>query len=441
MQRCKQTGNPMADALRQIIARNRAGEAAAIPSVCSAHPDVLRACLMRAQTLGRPVVIEATSNQVNQDGGYTGMTPAAFIRFVNDIARAAKVDRDLVIFGGDHLGPQVWRRGDADRAMAKARQMVADYAAAGFSKIHLDCSEGCAGETDQIGDKMAALRAADLAGACLRAAPDADALLFVIGTEVPPPGGARADEHGDIAPTTPASAAATLIAHADAFRKAGLAHILPQIGGLVVQPGVEFSPMAVHHLPLHRDPALAAVLKGWPAVCLEAHSTDYQHPAALHRLAELGFAFQKVGPALTFAYRQAVYALDHLRRLASWDSAEPLAEVMERVMLDQPGHWQDHYRGDSGDIRVERHFGLADRIRYYWPQPAAKSAVSALFADLHGKVLPEPMLLQAFAPDLLDRASDLGGALPQALVTASIQLALDPYFLDSAAPFGKEPSL
>ena len=69
----------MTDILRDIIARNRGGAAVAIPSVCSAHPDVLRASLRLAQARDRAVVIEATSNQVNQDGGYTGMTPAAFI--------------------------------------------------------------------------------------------------------------------------------------------------------------------------------------------------------------------------------------------------------------------------------------------------------------------------------------------------------------------------
>ena len=431
----------MADLLRQIIERNRRGEICAIPSVCSAHPDVLHASLSRAQKLGLPVVIEATSNQVNQDGGYTGLTPAGFIAFVTDIAERAQVDRDLILFGGDHLGPQVWRKGAADQAMAKARVMVAAYAAAGFTKIHLDCSEGCAGEPAQLGDALAAARAADLARSALDAAPDPDALLFVIGTEVPPPGGARADEHGDIAPTTPASAAATLTAHVHAFKAAGLGAILPQIGALVVQPGVEFSPMQVHHLPMDRDPGLAVVLTAWPGLCLEAHSTDYQHPAAFVRLAELGFAFQKVGPALTFAYRQAIYALDCLRQLAGWSQGVSVATVMEQLMLAAPGYWQDHYHGTTGDLRVERHFGLADRIRYYWPQPAAQTAVAGLMADLAGKSLPDPMLQQVFPPTVLTRAATLGSDLPRALVQASIELALDPYFLNSAPNTGPKKHL
>lgn len=263
--------------------------------------------------------------------------------------------------------------------------------------------------------------------------------MFVIGTEVPPPGGARADEHGDIAPTTPSSAAATLAAHAEAFRAAGLGAALAQVGGLVVQPGVEFSPMAVHHLPQDRDPGLAAVLADWPGVCLEAHSTDYQHPAVYPRLAELGFAFQKVGPALTFAYRQAIYALEALRQQAGWANSPPVWEAMEGVMLAEPGNWQGHYRGDASDLRVERHFGLADRIRYYWPQAAAQKAVVGLMADLVGKVLPEPLLWQGFAAPVIERAAAMRRPLPQALVLAQIEAALSPYFLDSPTVKGKEP--
>lgn len=421
----------MADILREVIRRNRAGAAVAIPSVCSAHPDVLEASLRLAADKGRAVVIEATSNQVNQDGGYTGMVPAAFIGFVHAIADRAGMDRAGVIFGGDHLGPQVWRKGPADAAMDRARRLVADYVRAGFRKIHLDCSEGCAGEPAQVGDAVAATRAADLAAAALAASADPDGLMFIIGTEVPPPGGARADESGDIVATTTTSAAATLAAHAAAFGAAGIGSALAQVGGLVVQPGVEFSPMHVHHLPLARDPGFLAVLADWPQLCLEAHSTDYQHPAVFPRLAELGFAFQKVGPALTFAYRSALYALDALRVQAGWGGG--LAEAMEAVMVADPGHWQGHYRGTTGDLRVERHFGLADRIRYYWPQPAAQAAVADLFAAFQGRNLPEPLLAQGFSAAEIDVAARMGGVGPRALVLARVQRALDPYFFGGGA--------
>ncbi|HLQ20248.1 MAG TPA: class II D-tagatose-bisphosphate aldolase, non-catalytic subunit [Tabrizicola sp.] len=410
--------------LRQIIALNRAGEPIAIPSVCTAHPDAIEASLTLAETLNQPIVVEATSNQVNQDGGYTGLKPADFISFVKDIAGKAHVTHERILFGGDHLGPQAWRKLPANDAMAKAHRMVADYAAAGFTKIHLDCSEGCQGEPAQLPDEITATRSAALAATALKHAPDPESLIFVIGTEVPPPGGARTDDHGDIPPTTPDSAEATLAAHRTAFQAANIP--LDQIGGLVVQPGVEFSPMEVHHLPLARDPHLLAALKDWPNLCLEAHSTDYQHPQAYPRLAQLGFAFQKVGPALTFAWREALYALDTIRAQNGWATGTSLPDTMEAVMLANPAYWQAHIHGS--DQRLQRHFGLADRIRYYWPDPMAQAAVGRLLTDLADKRLPDALLLAHFRPDEIATARASHYPLPRALALARVQTALRPYF-------------
>lgn len=422
----------MTDPLRQIIAANRAGGLSAIPSVCTAHPEVIAASLNLAQGLGQPVVIEATSNQVNQFGGYTGLRPADFVALVQGIARGEGVDPAALILGGDHLGPQVWRNLPSAQAMDHAVALVAEYARAGFTKLHLDCSAGCAGEAGQLPDAITAQRSADLARAALQAAPHPERLLFVIGTEVPPPGGARGDEGGDIPATTPAAARATLAAHRAAFQAAGLAHALAQIGGLVVQPGVEFSPLHVHHLPMDRDPGLRDALGDWPQICLEAHSTDYQHPRAFPRLAQLGFAFQKVGPALTFAWRAALYDLDAVRRDLGGQRGPSLPDEMEAVMLADPAQWQGHYTEAAGDLRHQRHFGLADRIRYYWPAPRARAAVAQLLAEIAALAPDDAALSRHFAPGELAQARQSPPhpqGLGQALARARVQAALRPYFL------------
>ena len=53
---------------------------------------------------------------------------------------------ERLVLGGDHLGPNPWKGLPAEAALQKAEAMVAAYVAAGFAKIHLDCSMGCAGE-------------------------------------------------------------------------------------------------------------------------------------------------------------------------------------------------------------------------------------------------------------------------------------------------------
>ena len=425
----------MPNILRDVIAQNRSGASVAIPSVCSAHPDVLRAALLLAKELGRSVIIEATSNQVNQFGGYTGMTPADFAVFVRSHAQEIALDPDQIVLGGDHLGPQVWRKGPADLAMAHAITMVSDYARAGFCKIHLDCSEGCASEPAQVDDQTAARRSALLAAACRKAAPHPDQISFVIGTEVPPPGGAHAGHSQTIVPTTPERAHATVLAHKAAFEDAGIAALWPQVCGLVVQPGVEFSPTTIHHLPADKNAALRAVLNDWDGIAFEAHSTDYQTPDTYPRLSAMGFAIQKVGPALTFAWRQAVYGLDAILHIMG-ARQRPLCDVTEATMLANPAYWQGHYTTpDPHEARVLRHFSYADRIRYYWADPDVATAVAGVFAAFNGVALSMPVLQQAFAPEVIVRAQRLSDHIAEpsrALVIAQVQIALLPYFFGAA---------
>ena len=423
--------------LRDLIARNRAGSGEAMPSVCSAHPDVIAASVLLAQEMGVPLLIEATSNQVNQFGGYTGMRPADFIRFVRAICADVGAPEQPVLFGGDHLGPQVWRSQPADVAMGHARDLVAAYVRAGFTKIHLDCSEGCAGEPPQVSDEVSAARAAELAGICEAAAEDPSTLSYIYGTEVPPPGGARAEEGGQgIAPTKPESARATIDAHRRHFEALGLGDAWQRAIGMVVQPGLEFAPDHVHRFDPAMPDDLSPVLQDMPGLSFEAHSTDYQAPAVYPELARRHFAVLKVGPALTHAYRQAIYALDALSPwMDATASGSEVSDVMEGLMRADPSNWSKHYSGSDAQLRLLRHFSYADRIRYYWNQPAAVEQVGRLMARL-GETRPPVMVLeQFFAPATLARAGRLETVVPdwrKTLVYAQIQEALAPYYASPA---------
>lgn len=415
--------------LRDTIARNRAGEPVALPSVCSAHPLVLAASLRLAEELDQPLLVEATSNQVNQFGGYTGMRPADFVEWVGKLADHHGTARDRLHFGGDHLGPQVWRSQSAETAMGHARDLMKAFIEAGFTKIHLDCSEGCAGEEAQVGDQLSAERAADLAAICEAAAPDPEALSYCFGTEVPPPGGARADDnHDTVEPTDPKAAAATIEAHRKAFADRGLDAVWPRMIALVVQPGLEFTPDHVIRFDMDQPDLLSDVVMPHDGLVFEAHSTDYQADAVYPDLARRHFAVLKVGPALTFAMRRALYALDGLAHWLGKD-VPSLPEVMECLMKAEPKSWAAHYEGEGNALRELMHFGYADRIRYYWTQPEAEQAVANLFNALKGPKPKSPTLGQYFSSSVIDRAEGMEGvSWAEALVLAEVQDVLLPYF-------------
>ena len=364
-----------------------------ITSVCSAHPIVIEAALNDARDADGPVLIEATCNQVNQEGGYTGMTPAAFRDFVEGIARKVGFDPARIVLGGDHLGPNPWKDLPAEEAMTRAEAMIAAYAAAGFTKLHLDTSMGCAGEPAALDDTTTAHRAARLARIA-EAQAGAIRPVYVIGTEVPVPGGAtHAIDH--LEPTAPEAVSRTYGVHRDAFEALALGDAFSRVIGLVVQPGVEFGHTDVIHFDPDRARGLSRCLADMDGLVFEAHSTDYQRPEALRALVSGGFAILKVGPWLTFALREALYGLDAVADVM--DGHPPTGRLMARmdaVMTAAPGHWAKYYDGTEQEVWLQRHFSYSDRIRYYWPDPAASEAVDQLMSRLEGRGIPPPVLEQ-----------------------------------------------
>ncbi len=411
--------------------------AVGIPSMCSAHPVVLAATLRECAALGRPALIEATSNQVNQDGGYTGMTPIDFRRFVESLARIEGLAPELLVLGGDHLGPNAWRRQPAAQAMPKAEVMVAQYVAAGFRKIHLDCSMSCADDPVPLPEAEIAARAVRLclaAEQAWREAPDrGEPPVYVIGTEVPVPGGAHEDLD-ELAVTSPEAAGATLALHREAFAAAGLDAAWARVIAMVVQPGVEFD----HHKVIDYRPekarALSAFIESQPGLVFEAHSTDYQTPRRLAELARDHFAILKVGPGATFALRETLWALAAVEHewLGRGSDEDGLIGTVLGVMRAEPEHWRPYYQ-DPARLQVDLAYSLSDRIRYYWAHPKVQAACAALLDRLEHS--PPPLtLLSQFLPRQYDAIRD--GRLrnrPAELLRDGAAQSLRPYLAACAA--------
>ncbi|SCM77049.1 D-tagatose 1,6-bisphosphate aldolase 2, subunit [uncultured Pleomorphomonas sp.] len=380
--------------LSAIAARRAAGEIVGITSVCSAHPLVIEAALVGGKRRNADVLIEATCNQVNQDGGYTGMTPGDFRDFVLGIAGTVGFDPGRLVLGGDHLGPNPWKHLPADAAMDKALAMIESYASAGFTKLHLDTSMGCAGEPVALADETTAARAAALAERAEAAVQGDVRPVYVVGTEVPIPGGAlEALDHLEV--TGAEAARKTIDVHRRAFADRGIAGAFERALAIVVQPGVEFGNAEVVVYRAERARELSAVLATEKRFVFEAHSTDYQPGEALRALVRDGFAILKVGPALTFALREALYGLSEIARILAPDPARPfLPEVMEAAMRASPGDWRKYYSGSEAELAMFRHCSLSDRIRYYWADPTVRAAVDALMAALGGREIPLPLVSQ-----------------------------------------------
>ncbi|AOI29733.1 tagatose-bisphosphate aldolase subunit KbaZ [Citrobacter freundii] len=413
-----------------MVEQHKRGKANGIYAVCSAHPIVLEAAIRYAHANHTPLLIEATSNQVDQFGGYTGMTPADFRSFVCRLAESLDFSQDMLILGGDHLGPNRWQNLPAEQAMANADDLIKSYVAAGFKKIHLDCSMSCANDPVPLTDEIVAERAARLAKVaeetCMAHFGESD-LVYVIGTEVPVPGGAH-ETLTDLAVTTPDAARATLQAHYHAFEKHGLEGIWPRIIALVVQPGVEFDHTHIIDYQPQKAVALSKMVEDYDTLVFEAHSTDYQTPQSLRQLVIDHFAILKVGPALTFALREALFSLAAIEEeLLPAKACSGLRHVLESVMLDRPEYWQSHYHGDGNARRLARGYSYSDRVRYYWPDSQIDEAFERLVRNLADDPIPLPLISQYLPLQYVKvREGDLS-ATPRELIINHIQDILQQY--------------
>lgn len=382
--------------IQQVIKAHRRGEPVGLYSVCCSHPVVISAAMRVAQQFDTLLLVEATSNQVDQFGGYTGMNPAQFRDYVQRLAQERGFPVERLVLGGDHLGPNAWQKLPAAEAMAHAEVLIAAYAGAGFHKIHLDCSMRCADDPATLDDETVAARSARLAAVAEQAAQAAGHAppVYVIGTEVPVPGGESALADAG-APTSPLAAARTLKVHCRAFLDAGLHDAWRRVIAMVVQPGVDFDHSHIQHYDAQAATQLSEFVAGQPGLVFEAHSTDYQRESSLHEMVRDHFAILKVGPAATFALREGLLALSRIEDdLVPAERSSRLMQVLDEVMLAKPEHWQNHYLGNSDEQRLMRRYGLSDRCRYYWGEPQVAAAVERLFANIDGVEIPLPVLSQ-----------------------------------------------
>lgn len=417
--------------LAKLKARHLTGVCPGLFSICSAHPVVLASAMETLRHADQYLLVEATANQVNQFGGYTGLTPVDFVHRLHRLARDEGVPVERLLVGADHLGPHIWRGMPAKEAMPLTEALVRQCVSAGFVKIHLDTSAGCISDPGpELPLELSAERAAGLCAAAEAEAKQSGTPhrpFYVIGNETPLPGG-DLKETGPLRTTDPHHVAQAVDAFQHAFHERGLHEAWERILAVVVQPGVEFGDRRVAVYRPERAATLSAAHGRLPGgMTYEVHATDYQPAEALKRLVGDHFALLKVGPCLTFAMRSTLYALSNIEA-ALPTVADPvrLPEVMERLMTAHPVHWQSHLQGSEDELYDLRHQSLRDRIRYYWSFPEAREAVAKLFRNLSAPI-PESLLnehLPDLYPDIVRKELH---ADPEAIVRLGVAKALEAY--------------
>lgn len=404
-------------------------------SVCTANGPVIKASIEYAKANNSILILEATANQVNQFGGYTGMKPEDYREFVYKICEEVGYDNSKIILGGDHLGPLTWTDLPEEEAMSNAYTLVYDYAKAGYTKIHLDTSMKLSSDAVELplSNEVIAKRSAYLAKAALEGYealkmtnPEAVFPVFIIGSEVPIPGGAQEEEE-TLQVTRVEDFKATYETFKKIYEEEKLTKVFENVIAIVVQPGVEFGDADLFIYNRDNAKELTSSLKNsFDRLNFEGHSTDYQTPEALRQMVEDGITILKVGPALTFAYREALFALASIENILV-ESPSRFVEVLEEAMLEAPNNWKKHYHGTDSELAIKRKYSYSDRARYYLPVPKVDIAINTLIKNLDNVTIPETLLSQYLPYQYRNVKAGLIKANPESLISDYIKLYLADY--------------
>lgn len=423
--------------LRQLINLRKTGTRAGIGSICSANQFVIAAAMKQIQPTQHFLLVEATANQVNQFGGYTNMKPADFVEFIKGIAHETGFPEERILLGGDHLGPLTWKNEPEALAMEKAEALIQLYVEAGFTKIHIDTSMHLKDDdtTKMLDPAVVARRGARLAVVAEKAyinlknkAVNAMHPVYVIGSEVPVPGGVTEDEGLQV--TKPEDFIHTVELFKEAFNHAGIGEAFEYVIAVVVQPGVEFGNDSIHGYNREAAKKLCECLISYPDLVFEGHSTDYQTRSALKEMVEDGIVILKVGPALTFAFREALFMLAMIEKelyALSPEKQSYFMEILDSVMLEKPDAWKPYYHGDEFAVRLSRRYGLSDRARYYLTHPRVVSAITQLLSNLDNKTIPIQLISQYLPIQYEKVRSEHLGTTARELLLDRIGSVIDDY--------------
>jgi len=254
--------------------------------------------------------------------------------------------------------------------------------------------------------------------------------VYVIGTDVPPPGGIQAEE-GAVPVTRVEDFRETIATCEQAFHDVDLGEAWNRVVAVVVQPGVEFGDHTIHEYDRSKARELIAAARQFPSLILEGHSTDYQPPDLLRQLIEDGIAILKVGPALTFAMRECLFALEMIERELLGSSYKirisQLGAFLDKAMMDNPEHWQNYYTGTDIQKRLACRYSLLDRSRYYWSVPMVQEAVNHLLANLQKQQIPLSLLSQYLPRHYQKIRSSSLNPDPESLIRESVRMVLREY--------------
>ena len=363
----------------------------ALPSFCTSNVDALNSILYFCKINKLPCLIECTSNQVNQDGGYTNKTPKLFINEIFKMQKKINFDKKKLFLGGDHLGPLPWKNNNSHTAIKNSVKLIDSFLKEKFCKIHIDTSIKCKNDKHIDNDIIFNRTNQILRNpAIFKKIKDR---FIIIGTEVPLSGSGDSKK---IIKTSKQQINNESLRFKKILKSIGLKN---NFFGLVIEPGMRYMHSSITQ-PNFKDFKEKRRISIKNNFVFEAHSTDYQSLKTLKQLVKNNFKYLKVGPEITFNYSRSLFFMQNLEKKIVKKKCSNLKAKILSTMLDNSKHWKEYYKRKDKKLFLD---SKLDRLRYYLNSKKVVNSINLLKKNVNklDKKIIYPLINQDLKKDFI----------------------------------------
>ena len=346
---------------------------------CPNSPTVIRASIRAAKRNNAPIYFAATLNQVDCDGGYTGMTQEAFVRTVRFEAERVNFTGPVII-AIDHGGPwlkdrQRTEKWSVEDAMNGVKKSFEAAVLAGYDLIHVDPTVDINVPKGEVIDiHVVAARTVELIAHVekFRKEKGIGPISYEVGTE---------EVHGGLADEK------VFDTFINELKKglivAGLPDVWPCF--IVGKVGTDLDTTIFDGEVAKRLTSKVRPLGSY----IKGHYTDDVANPEEYPLCGMGAA--NVGPEFTMSEYRALCELEQLERKYEKEGKVAVLSNMRNVLLEEvhdSHRWEkwlheDEKGKDLHELTEDRQdWIVATCCRYIWQQPRSLAARGFLFDNL-----------------------------------------------------------
>jgi D-tagatose-1,6-bisphosphate aldolase subunit GatZ/KbaZ len=401
-ERAASAGMPLMDYILKRISdlESLTGVKRTIFAACPNSLSVIRAALKSAKRCNAPIKFATTLNQVDLDGGYTGLTPSEFVRTVHLHARNLNVTSPVII-AIDHGGPWLKdvhksEKWPYSKTMSALKESFEAAIEAGYDLIHVDPTVDITlTGSKNISIDMVAKRTLELIEHAenFRLKNNHPRISYEVGTE---------EVHGGLADL-------------DVFRRflELLKQGLKQMGLQDVWPCFVVGKVGTDLHTTTFDPLVARQLtkiaKSYGSLIKGHYSDNVTNP---EDYPESGMGAANIGPEFTEIEYDALMGLEHIQQTLFADGkiAKPVSmkkKLWESVI--KSGRWRKWLQADENpnnfyaNSSERQEWLIKTGCRYIWEDPEVVSTRARLYQNISIQGIDAAAIVESSVESAMDR--------------------------------------